>query len=100
MPFSKPWNSIWRIYIVLRKDAVIILQPKAMKKFTNRLVLFVALSLGSILGMLKGQEARQKWVFRVKSRLDEKRQSEEQKKLYKNGAVALDDIELASYHKI
>lgn len=71
-----------------------------MKKFTNRLVLFVALSLGGILGMLKGQEARQKWVFRVKSRLDEKRQSEEQKKLYKNGGVALDDIELASFHKI
>lgn len=71
-----------------------------MKKFTNRLILLVALSLSSLVGMLKGQEARQKWVFRMKSLLDEKRQSEEQKKIYKNGGVPLDDIEIASFHKI
>lgn len=71
-----------------------------MKKIFNRLILFTALSIGTILGIFKGSEAKQKWVFRVKSRLDEKRQVKEQKRLQKDGAVMLDDIEIAAYHNI
>ena len=71
-----------------------------MKKIFNRLILFAALSIGTILGILKGSEAKQKWVFRVKSRLDEKRLVAEQKRLQKDGAVMLDDIEIAAYHKM
>lgn len=76
------------------------LQVGIMKKIFNRLILFAALSIGTILGILKGSEAKQKWVFRVKSRLDEKRLVEEQKRLQKDGAVMLDDIEIAAYHKM
>ena len=71
-----------------------------MKKLRNRLILFVALSIGSILGIFKGSEAKQKWVFRIKTRMDEKRLMAEQKKLLKGGAVMLDDIELAAFHKM
>ncbi len=71
-----------------------------MKKLFNRFILFVALSIGTILGIVKGTEAKQKWVFRIKSRLDEKRLVAEQKKLQKGGAVMLDDIELAAFHKL
>lgn len=71
-----------------------------MKKFINRAVLLVALSIGSIVGLFKGTEAKQKWVFRIKSRFEEKRQMDEIKKIQKGGGVLLDDIEIASYHRI
>lgn len=71
-----------------------------MKKLLNRLILFVALSIGTIVGIFKGTEAKQKWVFRIKSRLDEKKLTAQQKKLQKEGAVMLDDIELAAFHRM
>jgi hypothetical protein len=49
-------------------------------------------------GIFKGNEAKQKWVFRIKSRFDEKRHLAEQKKVLQQGGVALDDIELAAFH--
>ena len=60
--------------------------------------MLLALTVGSIVGIFRGNEARQKWVFRIKSRFDEKRQLAEQKKLMREGGVALDDIELAAFH--
>jgi hypothetical protein len=62
------------------------------------MILLLALSIGSIVGIFRGNEAKQKWVFRIKSRFDEKRQIAEQKKLLRDGGVALDDIELAAFH--
>jgi hypothetical protein len=70
-----------------------------MKKMQNRLILFLALTLGSIVGILKGNEAKQKWVFKVKSRYEEKRQLAQQKKMLEDGGVALDDIEIAAFHR-
>lgn len=70
-----------------------------MKRMQNRLILFLALTLGSIVGILKGNEAKQKWVFKVKSRYEEKRQLAQQKKMLEDGGVALDDIEIAAFHK-
>ena len=69
-----------------------------MKTFRSRVVLVLALTFGSVVGIFKGNEARQKWVFRIKSRFDEKRQLAEQKKVLQQGGVALDDIELAAFH--
>ena len=71
-----------------------------MKKQMNRLILFMALSVGTIVGIFKGSEAKQKWVFRIKSRLEEKRHLAELKKMQKGGGVLLDDIEIAAFHKI
>jgi hypothetical protein len=62
------------------------------------MILLLALSIGSIVGIFRGSEAIQKWVFRIKSRFDEKRQIAEQKRLIRGGGVALDDIELAAFH--
>ena len=45
-----------------------------MKTLRNRTILLLALSVASIVGVFKGNEAKQKWVFRIKSRFDEKRQ--------------------------
>ena len=69
-----------------------------MKTFRSRVVLVLALTFGSVVGIFKGNEAKQKWVFRIKSRFDEKRHLAEQKKFLQQGGVPLDDIELAAFH--
>jgi hypothetical protein len=70
-----------------------------MNQFNNRWVLILIITVGTVIGILKGTEARQKWVFKIKNRYEEKRQLAEQKKLLRSGGVPLDDIELASFHK-
>jgi hypothetical protein len=62
------------------------------------MILLLVLTIGSVVGIFRGSEAKQKWVFRIKSRFDEKRLLAEQKKLVRGGGVALDDIELAAFH--
>ncbi len=69
-----------------------------MKIFRSRIILILALTIGTIVGIFRGNEAKQKWVFRIKSRFDEKRQLAEQKRLMRDGGVALDDIEIAAFH--
>lgn len=69
-----------------------------MNTLRNRMILLLAFSIGTVVGIFRGSEAKQKWVFRIKSRFDEKRLLAEQKKLVRGGGVALDDIELAAFH--
>lgn len=82
----------------LNKYDGITIQLEVMKKTLNRAVLLLALTVGSIVGFFKGAEAKQKWMFKVKSSLEEKRHMAEQKKLQRQGAVPLDDIEIAAFH--
>ena len=70
-----------------------------MTHFSNRWMIVLIVTVGTAIGILKGSEAKQKWVFKLKNRYEEKRQLAEQKKLLRTGGVALDDIELASFHK-
>lgn len=70
-----------------------------MNRPSNKWVIILILTVGTVIGILKGAEARQKWVFKIKNRCEEKRQLAEQKKLLRSGGVILDDIELASFHK-
>ena len=69
-----------------------------MNQFGNKWVIILILLAGTVIGILKGSEARQKWMFKIKNRLEEKRQLAEQKKLLRSGAVELDDIELKAFH--
>jgi hypothetical protein len=69
-----------------------------MKAIINRVVLLLALTVGSIVGLFKGNEAKQKWVFKIKSSFDEKKHLAEQRKVIRQGGVALDDIEIAAFH--
>lgn len=95
---SSIWNSFWLIEIVLINNDDITVQRDVMKMFRSRIILILALTIGTIVGIFRGNEARQKWVFRIKSRFDEKRQLAEQKRLMRDGGVALDDIEIAAFH--
>ena len=70
-----------------------------MKQVNNRFVILLAIVIGTIVVIFRGSEAKQKWVFRIKNRYEEKRQMAENKKLLRDGGVPLDDIEMAAYHR-
>jgi len=62
------------------------------------MLLLSAIAVGSVIGMFKGEEAKQKWVFRVRSKYDNKRLMAERRSIARRGGVLLDDIEMASFH--
>ena len=70
-----------------------------MKRIFYKFMLTMIVLAGLMIGVVKGQEARQKWVFKIKNRYEEKRQLAEQKKVVRQGGVPLDDIEMAAFHK-
>lgn len=70
-----------------------------MKQVNNRWMVLLAIAIGTLIGIFKGSEAKQKWVFKVRNRFDEKRQLAEKEKLVREGQVPLDDIELAAFHR-
>jgi hypothetical protein len=69
-----------------------------MKKYTNKMIIFLAITVGTVIGVFKGEEAKQKWVFKIKTKYDNKRLMAERRSIARKGGVILDDIELASYH--
>ena len=64
----------------------------------NKVVVFLAVTVGGMIGIVKGEEAKQKWVFRVKSKYENRRLMAERKSIARKGGVMLDDIELAAFH--
>ena len=62
------------------------------------MVLFLAVTIGGMVGLLKGEEAKQKWVFKIRSKYENRRLIAERRSIARKGGVLLDDIELASYH--
>ena len=62
------------------------------------MVVFLAVTVGGMIGIIKGEEAKQKWVFRLKSKYENSRLMAERKSIARKGGVLLDDIELAAYH--
>jgi hypothetical protein len=69
-----------------------------MKRFRNKLIIFLAITIGGVIGLFKGEEAKQKWVFKVRSKYENKRLIAEKKSIARKGGVMLDDIEMAAYH--
>ena len=69
-----------------------------MKGVKNKMVVFLAVTVGGMIGVVKGEEAKQKWVFRMKSKYENRRLMAEKKSIARQGGVLLDDIELAAYH--
>ena len=69
-----------------------------MKGIKNKVVVFLAVTVGGMIGVIKGEEAKQKWVFRMKSKYENRRLMAERKSIARKGGVMLDDIELASFH--
>jgi hypothetical protein len=67
-------------------------------KIKNKMVVFLAVTVGGMVGLLKGEEAKQKFVFKIRSKYDNRRLMAERKSIARKGGVVLDDIEMASYH--
>ena len=69
-----------------------------MKKYTNKMVVFLAVTIGTVIGVFKGEEAKQKWVFKMRTKYDNRRLMAERRSTVRKGGVLLDDIELAAFH--
>jgi len=69
-----------------------------MKQARNKMVIFLAVTIGTVIGMLKGEEAKQKWVFKLKTKYENKRLVAERKSIARKGGVQLDEIEMSAYH--
>jgi hypothetical protein len=61
--------------------------------FTFRLILLV----GILVGIMKGQEARQKWVSKKKMKYEAKK-ANQKNAVDDKYQVALDEIEMSTYH--
>jgi len=69
-----------------------------MLKTRNKMVIFFVIGVGSVIGMVRGEQAKQKWVFKIRSKYDNKRLVAEKRLQARKGGVLLDDIEMASFH--
>jgi hypothetical protein len=68
-----------------------------MKRILQKILLSMILTGGLFIGMIRGQEIRQKWIAKMKNRYEEK-----QAKGHLNTAnpeeVSLDEFEISAYH--
>jgi hypothetical protein len=69
-----------------------------MKGIKNKMVVFLAVTIGGMIGLFKGEEAKQKWVFKVRSKYENRRLMAERKLIARRGGVLLDEIEMAAFH--
>ena len=44
-----------------------------MKQLNNKWILILIITVGSVINIFKGSEARNKWVFKIKNRFEEKK---------------------------
>ncbi|MBI1343952.1 MAG: hypothetical protein GC171_13545 [Terrimonas sp.] len=65
-----------------------------MKKMIYKITLSFIITAGLFVGVVKGQEARNKWVNKMKGRFE----NTPEKNHPKPGEVVLDDIEMAAFH--
>jgi hypothetical protein len=70
-----------------------------MKKMQRNLMMVLVMSLASFIGWFKGDEAKQKWVYKWKMTYEEKRQLAQKRMAERKGKVQLDDFEWSSYHE-
>ena len=67
-----------------------------MKRMNQKLFIAAIVVAGLFVGALKGQEARNRWVSKMRTR-DESRKPKTEKS---SDEVMLDDYEIASFHKM
>jgi len=68
-----------------------------MKRIFYKFMLTMVVFVGLLVGVVKGQEARQKWVMKKKTRYEQKKQICETQQ-DANSSVLLDEFEMATYH--
>ena len=68
-----------------------------MKRIFYKFMLTMIVFAGLMIGIVKGQEARQKWVSKKKNKYEHKHSASGQKA--ENLLVTLDEFEIATYHR-
>ena len=66
-----------------------------MRRITYTLIFSMIMIAGLFIGMVKGQEVRNRWISKMKFKHEERK---DHKKLLPPGEIMLDDIEEATYH--
>ncbi|MEP7373612.1 MAG: hypothetical protein ABI675_09515 [Chitinophagaceae bacterium] len=66
-----------------------------MRRIIYTLLLSMIMIAGLFIGMIKGQEVRNKWISKMKFKHEERKDN---KKLLSHGEIMLDEIEEATYH--
>jgi hypothetical protein len=69
-----------------------------MKNFYRNTIFGIVMVLATIVGWVKGPEAKQKLVYKWKTSYNEKRQLAKKRMALRKGQVVLDDVEWAAYH--
>lgn len=98
MFFLQHRNSVCCYRIVLIKSISECDKFYFMKKLQRNLLLSLVMAGATIVGWVKGTEAKQKMVYRWKMSFEEKRALAKKRMAQRQGQVMLDDIEWAAYH--
>jgi hypothetical protein len=69
-----------------------------MNKFYRGFLLGAVMAVATVVGWVKGNDAKQKLVYRWRTSYDEKRQLAKKRMAQRRGQVVLDDVEWASFH--
>ncbi len=70
-----------------------------MKGLKHKLAIALIWIFAGLVGVFKGDEAKQKWVFKIKNKYVNRKQVKENKLIALRGGVLLDEIEMSAYHK-
>jgi len=66
-----------------------------MKQINSKLFVAFIITSGLFVGFVKGQDAKNRWVSKMKARQENKKSGPDKSK----DEVPLDDFEIASFHK-
>ena len=69
-----------------------------MRKVIYSAVFSMIVIAGLFIGMVKGQQVRQKWVAKMKNRQVEKRGLQSSPEKTESQEILLDEIEMSTYH--
>ncbi len=69
-----------------------------MRKVFYSAVFSMIVIAGLFIGMVKGQQVRQKWVAKMKNRQVEKRGLQTEPENMESQEILLDEIEMSTYH--
>ena len=66
-----------------------------MRRIIYTILLSMIMIAGLFIGMIRGQEVRNKWISKMKFKHEERKENH---KLVSKGEIMLDEIEEATYH--
>lgn len=69
-----------------------------MKRIIYTLLFSLIMVAGLFIGMVKGQEVRNRWISKMKTKHEERRSNHVNVAKAPQGEVVLDEIEMATYH--